>query len=115
MTTYYVDNVDGDDANAGTSEGSGNAWASIGKAMQTVAAGDHVGIKVTGTDYTVEDGSTDSIGAIITAGTAASPIIFEAYTTTLGDRPTGSGRATLDASTNSLVNCIETSLSSALY
>ena len=33
----------------------------------------------------------------------------------MGDRPTGSGRATLDASTNSLVNCIETSLSSALY
>ena len=40
MTIYYVDGVVGDDTNAGTSEGSGSAWATIDKAMNTVAAGD---------------------------------------------------------------------------
>jgi hypothetical protein len=37
MTTYYVDTAVGNDGNAGTSEGAGNAWATIDKAMNTVA------------------------------------------------------------------------------
>lgn len=38
MTVYYVDGDVGDDANAGTSPGSGNAWATIQKALDTMAA-----------------------------------------------------------------------------
>ena len=37
--------VDGDNGNAGTSEGSGNAWATVDYAMSTVAASDTVYIK----------------------------------------------------------------------
>ena len=77
MTTYYVDGAVGNDANAGTSEGSGNAWATIDKAMNTVAAGDKVWVKASA--------SYDENGNIDTAGTITAPITFEGYTSTTGD------------------------------
>ena len=77
MATYYVDTAVGDDANAGTSEGAGNAWATIDKAMNTVAAGDKVWVKASGT--------YDENGNIDTAGSLLSPIEFEGYSSTTGD------------------------------
>lgn len=74
---YYVDTAVGDDANAGTSEGSGNAWKTIDKAMNTVAAGEKVWVKATGTYV--------EIPTIDTAGTNTSPIVFEGYSSTTGD------------------------------
>lgn len=84
MTTYYVDGVDGNDANAGTSEGSGNAWATIQKAADTVVAGDNVYVKGNGT-------YAESV-TLATAGTAALPIAWAGYTTT----PDDEGIATID-------------------
>lgn len=77
MTTYYVSTALGNDGNAGTSEGAGNAWATIGHALSVVAAGDLVYIKADGT-YT-EDCN------ITTAGASTSFIVLEGYTTTPGD------------------------------
>jgi len=106
MATYYVDVAVGNDSNLGTSEGAGNAWASIGKACQTATAdGDVVWIKASG-EYVAEDGSTDSIGQVITA---TNYIIFEGYTTTPGDGTFAC--VTLNAGTNALANCLSTSLS----
>ena len=42
MTTYYVDSELGNDNNPGTAAGAGNAWASIGKALDTAQSGDAV-------------------------------------------------------------------------
>lgn len=109
MTTYYVDVAVGADGNAGTSEGAGNAWASIGKAMNTVAAGDFVYVKASG-EYAAEDAATDAVGQIDTAGTTTSWIVFEGYTTTPGDVTYAA--VTLNAGTNALANCINTSLAS---
>lgn len=59
MSTYYVDNVLGDDSNLGTSEGAGNAWQTIAKATSIITAGDTAYVKKNvGTPY--------SIGAAIT-------------------------------------------------
>ena len=86
-TTYYVDNVLGNDGNAGTSEGAGNAWQTIQHAADNAnTAGDIVYVKNTGSNYTfaaVCDLDTNS-------GSATSPISFIGYTTTPGDngRPT---------------------------
>ena len=101
MTTYYVDTVLGDDANAGTAEGAGNAWATIDKAMNTVAAGDKVWVKASGTyaETPVWD----------TAGANTSPIIFEGYTSTTGDN----GKVTIDGTGNT--NCMTSSLGAAYY
>lgn len=67
----------GDDANVGTSEGSGNAWKTIDKAMNTVAAGDKVWVKASA-NYT-------ELVTIDTVGSIAAPIVFEGYTSTTGD------------------------------
>ena len=99
MATYYVDGVAGNDANAGTSEGAGNAWATIDKACNTVSAGDHVYIKGNG-DYT-------EIATIDTAGGSTTSIVYEGYTSTPGDR----GMATIDAT--GLANGIAKSLGTA--
>lgn len=99
MTTYYVDTAVGNDANAGTSEGSGNAWATIDKAMSTVVAGDKVYIKASGTYSETPN--------IDTAGTLAAPITYEGYTSTPGD----GGKATISGSTN----CVTTSLAVNQY
>ncbi len=77
MTTYYVDGAVGNDANAGTSEGAGNAWATIDKAMNTVVAGDLVYVKASAT--------YDENANIDTAGTINSWVVFEGYSTTPGD------------------------------
>jgi hypothetical protein len=90
MTTYYVDGAVGNDANAGTSEGAGNAWATIDKAMNTVASGDKVWVKATGT-Y-----SEDPV--IDTAAATAATIVFEGYSSTTGDN----GKVTISGTTNSL-------------
>jgi len=45
MTLYYVDGAVGNDGNAGTSPGAGNAWATIGKAASTITNGDLAWIK----------------------------------------------------------------------
>ena len=77
MTTYYVDTVDGLDTNAGTSEGAGNAWKTIAKAQATVAAGDVVYIKASGT--------YDEAVTLTTSGTNTAHIRWFGYTTTPGD------------------------------
>lgn len=91
MATYYVDTALGADINAGTSEGSGNAWATIDKAMNTVAAGDKVWVKASGT-YS-EDALLDTPG-----DTTTGPIVFEGYTSTTGDN----GQVTMSATTSCL-------------
>jgi hypothetical protein len=78
MTVYYVDTAVGDDGNAGTSEGAGNAWATIQKAMDTVVAGDKVWIKASGT--------YDENADVVTAGAGNSfEILFEGYSSIPGD------------------------------
>lgn len=110
MATYYLNHASGNDGSAGTA--AGTAWKTIGKAMQTVAAGDLVNVLGDAlSPYDDEDGTTDAIGKIITAGTAAAPIRFRGYTTTPGD----GGTASLNAATNSLVNGIMTALTTNLF
>ncbi len=94
MAIYYVDGAVGNDANLGTSEGAGNAWATIDKAMNTVAAGDKTWIKASAT-Y-AENPHVDTVG------TEGSPVVFEGYTSTTGD----GGRITINASglTNGIDN-----------
>jgi hypothetical protein len=92
MTTYYVDGAVGSDANAGTSEGAGNAWATIQKALDTVAAGDVVNIKASAT-------YSESLN-IVTAGGTTNEIVLEGYTATVGD----DGRATISGGTNNLTS-----------
>jgi hypothetical protein len=104
VSTYYVDGADGDDGNAGTSEGSGNAWATIDKAMNTVAAGDIVFVKSSAT-YT-------ELVTIDTVGTTTAPILFIGYTTT-ADR-TDRGKVTIDAE-SSRANCIVSTLTSNTF
>lgn len=83
MATYYVDSPSGNDADDGLSEL--NAWATIDKAMNTVAAGDTV--------YAKADGVYTETATIDTAGTTSATITFEGYTSTPGD----GGQATIDA------------------
>jgi hypothetical protein len=99
MTTYYVDGAVGSDANAGTSEGAGNAWATIDKAMNTVvgSAGDHVYVKASAT--------YNELVTIDNAG--GTGIAFEGYTSTPGD----GGKATISGTTN----CITSSLGAHSY
>jgi hypothetical protein len=78
MTDYYIDGAVGNDANAGTSEGSGNAWKTIGHAATVAVSGDKVYIKGSAT-YT-EDVTFTALGATTT------PIEYDGYTSTPGDR-----------------------------
>jgi hypothetical protein len=77
MTTYYIDGAVGSDANAGTSEGAGNAWATIDKAMNTVAAGDVVYVKASAT--------YNELATIDTLGTYTAPISFIGYSSAVDD------------------------------
>lgn len=77
MATYYVDAAAGNDANLGTSPGAGNAWATLTKAANTVAAGDKVNVKVSG--------PYNEILTLVTSGTVTARIWWEGYTTTVGD------------------------------
>jgi len=84
MPTYYVDGAVGNNGNLGTSEGAGNAWATIQYAVTNSSAGDQIYIKASA-DYTE--------GVTLTAGTAAAWKTFTGYTSTPGD----GGKATVDA------------------
>ena len=84
MPTYYVDGAVGNDTNLGTSEGAGNAWATIQYASDNIAAGDKVFIK-----------ASASYAEAVTVTTLAAydnSIIWEGYTTTPGD----GGKITMD-------------------
>lgn len=94
MTTYYVDGSVGSDiGNPGTSPGAGNAWATIGKAASTVAAGDLVNIK-NASDYTITAEITFNTGGNNTSG----PIVFRGYTSSPGD----GGRFVVKTSTDNI-------------
>lgn len=82
MAEYFVDDATGNDADDGLSEA--NAFKTIDKSMNTVAAGDKVWVKNTN-DYT-------ETATIDTVGTGTSWIVFEGYTSTTGD----GGKATID-------------------
>ncbi len=75
----------GDDA-SGDWTSSNGPWLTIDKAMNNVAAGDHVWIRATG-DY------TETIALDTAGGSTSAPISFMGYTTTLGDN----GKCTIDA------------------
>lgn len=97
MATYYTDWAVGNDGNLGTSEGAGNAWKTINKALDTVVAGDTVYVKATGPYL--------ETAYIDTAGTASLTITLEGYTSTPGD----GGQATIDAE-NTRTNCVDDTL-----
>jgi len=77
---FYIDSAVGDDGNAGTSEGVGNAWQTIQKGADTVASGEICHIKAS-SNYVI----TAQIDFDTQAGTFNSPIKFFGYTTTPGD------------------------------
>ena len=93
MADYYVDGAVGDNANAGTSEGAGNAWATIDYAVDTAAAGDHIHIKASAT-------YTETVSMSQAGGTSAQ-MILEGYTSTPGD----GGKATIDGE-GTRANCL---------
>ncbi len=95
-TTYFVDTAVGNDANAGTSAGAGNAWATIGKATATIAAGDLCYVKASG-NY------NEAVACATTSGGANTPLTFEGYTSATGD----GGQVTVDGQ-NSRANCLTT-------
>lgn len=80
MTDYYVDGDVGNDTNAGTSEGSGNAWATINKACQTMVAGDRTYVKAS-----VVYNESAVFANVGTGRTTATMIQLIGYTTTPGD------------------------------
>ncbi len=106
MNIYYLDVVLGNDGNAGTSPGAGNAWASFEKAAGTVIAGDWVYVKASAS-YTAEDASNDCICLIDIPGTNIAPIVWVGYYEFPGD----GGIVTMDASVNVLANVIRTDMS----
>jgi hypothetical protein len=90
LTTYYVDAVDGNDANDGLSEGSGNAWQTLGQAESVIAPGDIVYVKG---NAVYAETLTLSVNGLNTA-----PVYYVGYTTTPGDNgiatinpPSGTG------------------------
>lgn len=103
MATYYVDGAVGNDGNLGTSEGAGNAWATIDKAMNEVAAGDKVWVKASAT-YT-ETATIDTAG-----GEGSTPIIFEGYTSSPGDH----GKVTIDAE-DTRPSCVADSILTGIH
>ena len=85
--TYYVDDIQGNDTNAGTATAA--AWKTVGKvAHAALAAGDQVLFRRGGVWY---EGLT-----VARNGTPSSPIVFGAYGT--GTRPVISGAKNLNAS-----------------
>jgi hypothetical protein len=86
MTLYYIDAAVGSDANAGTAVGAGNAWATIGKALSTLVAGD-IGYVKSSANYVHTSAATCANSGDGTSG----PITLEGYQTTpgsLGTAPT---------------------------
>ena len=78
MTTYYVDGAVGNDGNLGTSEGAGNAWATLGHAFSSIAAGDKIWIKASAT-------YDELVTLTVSGATPLTPIRVEGYTSTPGD------------------------------
>lgn len=101
MTVYYCSDATGDDADDGLSEA--NAFLTIDKAMNTVAAGDKVWVKADGT-YS-EDALVDTVG------TVNAFVVFEGYTTTIGD----DGQATMAATTSCIAVGTATTTSDWYY
>jgi hypothetical protein len=84
LATYYVDGSVGNDSNAGTSAGSGNAWLTIGHGLSSLTHGDLLWVKASAT-YSIGTGlslSTQDFGT---------PTRVFGYTSTPGD----GGRATI--------------------
>lgn len=101
MTIYYVDGAVGNDGNLGTSEGAGNAWATIGHAMTQVVAGDKVWVKASATYNETVD--------ITIGGVNNNWIEFEGYLATTGDK----GKVTWDGT--GFNNCLTDTTSFAYY
>jgi hypothetical protein len=76
MATYYVIGAGGSDSNGGTNDTS-DGWATIGKAASTVAAGDTVNVKATGT-------YAENV-TLTTPGGVTTVIRWVGYTSTVGD------------------------------
>jgi hypothetical protein len=91
MTTYYVDGAVGNDGNAGTSEGAGNAWATIQHAFDTLAGNDECFIKAS---------VTYAEALVFPGATAGNEVAYSGYTTTPGD----GGKVTIDGTGNT--NCV---------
>ncbi len=103
MPTYYIDAAVGNDSNAGTSPGSGNAWATIQKFVDTASAGD--------TGYVKASGNYNELVTITgKTGTESNPFILEGYTSSPGD----GGRAIIDAQ-NTRNNCILFATTASVY
>jgi hypothetical protein len=85
-TNYYVDGSVGSDSNAGTSPGSGSAWATVAHALATIASGDTAYVKASAT-YSIGTGLSFAVG------TYNQVTSLVGYTTTPGD----GGRATIRA------------------
>jgi hypothetical protein len=103
VATYYVDTAVGDDANAGTSEGSGNAWKTIDHAMNNVTSSDVVYVKASGTYSETPN--------IDTAGAGNSPIMFIGYTSTTTDN----GKLTVSGTTNCMTSALSGSVHYIFY
>ena len=115
VTHRYVA-TDGNDANGGTNFD--DAWLTLAKAANTVAADTHIWIKA-GT-YSTEDvtgGATGAVFQIDTAGGATTPIIWEGYNATTG---TFGGDGTFEcvvisAGPNALTSAVNTSVVGAQH
>lgn len=87
MATYYVDGAVGDNGNLGTSEGAGNAWATIQYAVDQITQGDIIYIKASAAyaeDITIS-----------TFGQSTNPIKLIGYASTPGDH----GKITINPTT----------------
>jgi hypothetical protein len=94
MATYYVDGAVGNDSNGGTSQGAGNAWATLAKAAATLANGDICYVKATGV-YPISAPVSFNAGSGSVLYYSATRVI--GYATTPGDN----GRATVQRSSGS--------------
>ena len=106
---FHVDVTTGNDGDDGLSEG--NAWATLEKAADTLAAGELCHVKGSA-DYIVPDtGDVNCVMEITIAGTGGAPIVYRGYTDTPGD----GGLVTINAGTNTLVSAIKTAINGSVY
>jgi hypothetical protein len=90
MPNYYVDGAAGNDANAGTAPGAGNAWATLSKAASVAAAADTLHVKGSAT-YDITAGLVFNGGSSVPNN---NPLSVVGYTTTPGDGGKPTIRAT---------------------